>query len=73
MKNNMNMKSVVICLSMLFACPLFAVVIGSNSIPSLQPTIVFPASDSDNSVLGFAWMKNGFTLENAATSCLFAS
>ncbi|MDR3549841.1 MAG: hypothetical protein P4L31_00365, partial [Candidatus Babeliales bacterium] len=47
--------------------------IGSNSIPSLQPTIVFPASDSDNSVLGFAWMKNGFTLENAATSCLFAS
>jgi len=66
-------KNLMICMTLLFSCPTFAVVIGSNSAVSLQPIINFPASDSDNTMLGFAWFKNGFTLENSTTTCLFDS
>ncbi|MDR3550323.1 MAG: hypothetical protein P4L31_02835 [Candidatus Babeliales bacterium] len=66
-----NIKSLAICLSVLFACPVFAVVVGSNSLVSLQPLTTFPATDVDNAMLGFAWFKNGFTLEDATTTCVF--
>lgn len=52
---------------------LFCEVIGSFSLPSQQPLATFHSSDSDNEMRGFAVFEAGFTLENAATSCLFNS
>ena len=50
-----------------------AVVAGSDNSVSIQSHTIFPAADSDNAMNGFGWFKNGFTLENAATACLFNS
>ena len=33
-----------------------AVIVGSNESVSIQSHITFPAADTDNSILGFAWM-----------------
>jgi len=72
MKNVMNKINVLMaCLSVCFSWSLDAVVVGSNSLVSLQPTITFPAIDTDNTILGFAWFKNGFTLADATTTCVF--
>lgn len=72
MKNYMyNARLFIISLSILHASATHAVVIGSNSAVSLQPAVTFPASDTDNTMLGFAWFKNGFTLEDATTSVTF--
>lgn len=72
MKNNFILiKNISISLILLMVCRASAVVIGSNSAVSLQPSISFPSADNDNAMLGFAWFKNGFTLEDSATSCLF--
>jgi len=74
MKNYMNtIKVMVISLSICCSGLLHAIVVGSNSLVSLQPSITFPAVDTDNTMLGFAWFKNGFTLANASTTCVFDS
>ena len=46
---------------------------GSDTVISIQPETTFPASDSDNAMLAFGWFKNGFSLEDAATTCTFES
>lgn len=51
----------------------WAVVAGSDNSVSIQSHTFFPAADADNAMNGFGWFKNGFSLENAATSCLFDS
>ncbi|MFC1842267.1 hypothetical protein ACFLYU_01280 [Candidatus Dependentiae bacterium] len=48
-----------------------AVVKGSETSVSVEPAFTFPASDSDNKILGFAWFKNGFSLEDNTTTCTF--
>ncbi|MBL4588113.1 hypothetical protein JKY79_02095, partial [Candidatus Babeliales bacterium] len=46
--------------------------IGSDSAVSIEPHYTFLASSTvDHSVKSFAWMKHGFTLEDATTSCTF--
>ena len=50
-----------------------AVVKGSESVVSVEATASFPAIDSDNTMLGFGWFKNGFTLEDSSTTCTFDS
>ncbi|MFC1841522.1 hypothetical protein ACFLYA_00455 [Candidatus Dependentiae bacterium] len=50
---------------------LFPVVKGSDSAVSIEPYETFPASDSDNKICGFAWFKNGFSLEDNTTTCTF--
>jgi hypothetical protein len=50
-----------------------AVVIGSDSAVSIQPLAFLPASDTNNRIAGFGWIKNGFELENSFTSCIFDS
>ncbi len=67
--------------SILFLCavlcvadnaPLQAVVIGSNTAVSQQALAIFPSTDSDNQMLGFAAFVNGFTLSGGG-NCIFNS
>ena len=46
---------------------------GSDTVISIQPEATFPSSDSNNSMLAFGWFKNGFSLEDASTTCTFES
>ncbi|MGE0009956.1 MAG: hypothetical protein AB7F19_05405 [Candidatus Babeliales bacterium] len=52
---------------------LYAVIKGSTSQVSIEPIFQFKAADLDNKIQGFAWFKDGFSLENNATTCDFAS
>jgi len=49
------------------------VIVGSDSTPSRQALISFPAADSNNEMRGFAAFDAGFTLATSATACLFNS
>jgi 6-phosphogluconolactonase (cycloisomerase 2 family) len=46
-------------------------IIGSVSNISAESNIVFPAADTNNTILGFAACENGFSLENNTTTCTF--
>jgi len=46
---------------------------GSDTAVSVQDYAFFPAADSDNEMMAFAWFKNGIELEDATTSCTFSS
>jgi hypothetical protein len=48
-----------------------AKIVGSLTAVSLEPATTFPATEYDNLIQGFAWLKNGFTLEDATTTCTF--
>lgn len=69
------------CLLLIFMCCLLAlpytsqaVVIGSESAVSIISTsTVFPAADTDNTMLSFGWFQGGFTFEDLNTSCTFNS
>jgi hypothetical protein len=65
-----DLKKIMVLVSLL-TMPIRAVVVGSNTSVSLQPSINFPASDDDNTMLGFAWFKNGFTLQDYTTTCTY--
>ncbi|MBS1987763.1 hypothetical protein JST56_02110 [Candidatus Dependentiae bacterium] len=67
-------KNVVLILSFfLISSNIFAVQKGSESVLSVESFYTFPTADSDNGMLAFGWFKNGFGLENASTTCTFAS
>lgn len=70
-------NKIIICLILLtniYHPCCHAVKIGNNTaVYSIHSTPVFPASDSDNSMFGFARFAGGFTLEDATTSCTFSS
>lgn len=46
---------------------------GGLSAVSLENHVTFTSGDSDNYIQPFAWMKNGFTLEDSSTTCTFKS
>ncbi len=50
-----------------------AIIKGSESAVSVQSLFTFPSADSDNTMLGFGWFKNGFILEDSSTTCTFDS
>ncbi len=58
-------------------CILDATTVGSNTIVSIEAAATFtPISESNptaNTVAGFGWMKNGFTLQDSTTTCSFGS
>lgn len=56
-----------------YAVSLQSVVVGSNTAVSRQAVTTFPAIDTNNTMQGFASFENGFTLQNAATTCTFDS
>lgn len=59
--------------SLLWPSSLLPVVKGSETVVSIESAVTFPADDSDNTMLGFGWFKNGFTLEDELTTCTFDS
>ena len=44
------------------------IIVGSNSAVSVQSNITFPATDSNNTMLGYAAFSNGFTLSGNGTT-----
>lgn len=57
-------------------CLVFSIqadLVGSNTLVSAESNKQFPENPGlfDNEIRGFAWMKNGFSLENSATDCIF--
>lgn len=70
----MKQKKVFLFLSFfLFCSHLYPTIKGSQTQLSVEPFYTFPASDTDNIMLGFGWFKNGFALEDATTTCSFDS
>jgi len=49
------------------------VIIGSTSTVSSQGLITFPNTDTNNTIIGYAFMGNGFALQDNTTSCTFDS
>jgi hypothetical protein len=45
----------------------------ATAVYTVNTNILFPKSDSDNSMFGFAHFAHGFTLEDETTSCTFSS
>ncbi|MCK4265430.1 hypothetical protein KAW80_03670 [Candidatus Babeliales bacterium] len=50
---------------------ILCLVVGSESAVSIESFVEFPGSDSDNTILGFAKMDEGFALQNYLTSCTY--
>jgi hypothetical protein len=50
---------------------LYPVVVGSRTAVSIQPQTTFPASDSNNTMLGFAAFNQGFILQDITTTCTY--
>jgi len=62
-----TLQAAVIFISLLgFTTTAHALIIGSNNVVSRQTNVVFPSGS--NTVLGFAWMTSGFTLQDSATT-----
>lgn len=66
-------KKILKTIIFLFCCiaDLRSLSIGSNITPSRQPLVTFPASGTDNTMLGFAEFEKGFILQSHRTSCTF--
>ncbi len=62
---------------LLFFCgispALNALVVGSDSLLSIEPLAVFTSADNDNSLQTFGWLKNGFLLTDVNTTSTFKS
>lgn len=69
----MNKKIAQAAICLLLFSRLLPLVVGSDTVVSIEPFAIFPATDSNNKISSFAWMKNGFGLENSATTCEFSS
>lgn len=69
------MKKIIVVIYSLFFLSrfdcLYSVSIGSNTTPSRQAAITFPNADTNNTILGFAVMENGFTLQSHRTTCTY--
>lgn len=63
----------IIFISFLYSSPALAIIYGSETEVALFPAVTFPAADHDNAMVGFGWFKNGITLEDATTACVFDS
>ena len=62
-----------ILIGILFFVPqqLVSKIVGSSAAVSIEPFTTFPTSDLDNAITGFAWMKNGFELEDSTTTLVY--
>lgn len=49
----------------------YALVVGSNTAFSRPATAAFPAAGTDNTILGFAALDNGFSLADNTTTCTY--
>jgi len=66
----MNNKYIIIhLLLLLFNHTAFARTIGSNTVVSREPQAAFTAADTNNLILGFAYIENGIVFEAENLSC----
>lgn len=71
-----KIKNKLLLVMLLCVCNgMLALIIGSNLAVSIESLVSFPQIDllNPNIVRGFAWMKNGFGLQNSSTECTFQS
>jgi hypothetical protein len=74
MKVTLAIITVVFCIVCLYSPNSLAEIKGSTTAVLIIPNSpVFPAADSDNTMLGFGYFQGGFTLQDATTSCTFDS
>lgn len=69
----MNVRLIVLLLSLQFF-NIRAIVKGSNTLPSLESNFTFPEDVGifgPNEIRGFAWFKDGFSLENSDTDLIY--
>src|SRR5437868_4948215 len=57
--------------SLLNVHTLYPLVVGSDTAVSREATATFPNTDSNNTILGFGWLVNGFTLQDSTTTCTY--
>ena len=65
------LKSAIFFCSLCWGAGVLATTYGSETAVSVEPHRTF--SGAGNSMLGFGWFKNGFTLSDASTTCTFNS
>ncbi|MDR3550321.1 MAG: hypothetical protein P4L31_02825 [Candidatus Babeliales bacterium] len=68
-----TLRIAAIALYVLSSLQSSAIMIGSDFFTFTQAHVVFPADNNDNSVANFSLLKNGFTLQDASTTCTFNS
>lgn len=66
-------KIFLVCVISLLSVHVFSLTKGSQTVVSVEPFVAFPASDSDNTMMTFGFFKNGFSLQDATTTCTFES
>lgn len=69
----MSSRYIACLLLIIQSFSLDAVVKGSETSLSVEQNVVFPSADTDNTMLGFGWFKNGFSFEDSLTTCTFNS
>jgi len=69
----MGVSLVILVVMLLYPTSFLATIKGSETAVSVEPFVSFPSADSDNTMLGFGWFKNGFSLEDFNTTCTFDS
>lgn len=67
----MRVRVVVAGILLLFHSHQYAVIKGSETAVSVEAAFTFPAADADNRIAPFAWFRDGFSLEDATTTCTF--
>lgn len=67
----MNKQHFFFFVLLFFHNTIFSLTVGSDTVPSRQSFVTFPAADTDNEILGFAAMENGFALQDSTTTCTF--
>ena len=74
MKIIRNILTLLVSIVSLYHLPSLALIVGNKTAVFIVPNSpVFPASDSNNTMLGFGKFQGGFTLQDATTSCTFGS
>ena len=72
MKRKINMSILFFIITFLIQ-GLHALQVGSNTSPSRQGLVTFPAGATDNVMIGYASFENGFRLADNGTTCSFDS
>ncbi|MCK4517809.1 hypothetical protein KAT92_03475, partial [Candidatus Babeliales bacterium] len=73
MKTRIFLSILTIATCFIFSTHLNATIKGSEAAISVEPYYDFLSTETDNSMLGFGWFKNGFGLEDSSTTCTFES
>ena len=71
---HIKVHSIVTCsfIFLFFISSVNALVKGFSNLVSIESdSFIFPAADTNNTVTGFVWIRDGFSLEDASTTCTY--